>query len=102
MGGTYSAHGRYENAYKMLVGKPEGKRPFGRPRSRWEDNIRVLGKGCVCVCVCVCVNWTHLAQNRDQWRTLVNMIMSLQELNSPASIALGVIRARRQCTSTRC
>jgi hypothetical protein len=51
-------------AYKILVGKPEGRRPLGRPRSRWEDNImmdlREIGFGDV--------DWIHLAQDRDRWR----------------------------------
>jgi hypothetical protein len=51
------------NAYKILVGKPEGKRPLGRHRLRWEDNIRmdlrqIAWKG---------VDWMHLAEDRDQW-----------------------------------
>jgi hypothetical protein len=41
MGGTYSTHGEKRNAYTILVGKSEGKRPLGRPRRRWEDNIRM-------------------------------------------------------------
>jgi hypothetical protein len=60
--------GEKRNAYKLLVGKPEGKRPLGRPRRRWVDNIRMdLGKvgwgG---------VDWTGLVQDRNRWRTLVN------------------------------
>jgi hypothetical protein len=61
------------NAYKILVGKPEGKRPCGGPRYIWEDNIRMdlreIGwEG---------VDWIHLAQDRDQWQALVNMVMNL-------------------------
>jgi hypothetical protein len=61
------------NAY-VLVGKAEGKRPLGRPRHRWEGNIamdlRKTGwKG---------ADWMHLAQERDQWQALVNMVMNLQ------------------------
>jgi hypothetical protein len=56
------------------VGKPEGKRPLGRPRRRWEDNIRIdlreIGWGGM--------NWIDLAQDRDQWRALVNTIMNLR------------------------
>jgi hypothetical protein len=56
-----------------LVGKPEDKRPRGKPRRRWEDNTRMDLKeirwdG---------VDWMHLAQDRDQWRTLVNTIMKI-------------------------
>jgi hypothetical protein len=55
--------GKMKNAYKILVGKPEGKRPFRRPRCRWKDNIimdiREIGwEG---------VDWIHLAQDRNQW-----------------------------------
>jgi hypothetical protein len=62
------------NAYRILVGKPEGKRPMGRPRRRWVDNIKIdLGEigydG---------VDWIDLAQDRDQWRALVNTVMNLR------------------------
>jgi hypothetical protein len=54
------------------VGKPEGKRPLGRPRRRWEDNIKrdlqKVGGGCE--------NWTELTQDRDRWRALVSTVMS--------------------------
>jgi hypothetical protein len=54
------------------VGKPEGKRPLGRPRRRWEDNIRmdlrVIGWGGM--------DWIDLAQDRDQWKALVNTVMN--------------------------
>jgi hypothetical protein len=58
--------------YRGLVGKPEGKRPLGRPRSRWEDNIKMdlqdVG----------CGDWIELAQDRDRWRALVNAVMNLR------------------------
>ena len=58
--------------YRVLVGKPEGRRPLGRPRHRWEDNIRMdlweVG--------CGCVDWMELAQNRDRWRALVSAVMN--------------------------
>jgi hypothetical protein len=61
-------------AYKILVGKPEGKRPLGRPRRRWKDNIRMdlreIGWGGM--------DWIDLAQDRDQWRAVVNTVMNLQ------------------------
>jgi len=61
-------------AYRVLVGKPEGKRPLGRPRRRWVDNItmdlREVGRGCV--------DWIGLAQDRDMWRTLVSAVMNLR------------------------
>ena len=60
--------------YRVLVGKPEGKRPLGRPRRRWEDNIKMdlqeVG--------CVCMDWIELAQDRDGWRALVNAVMYLR------------------------
>ena len=59
--------------YRVLVGKPEGKRPLGRPRRRWEDNIKVdlqeVG--------CGGVDWIELVQDRDRWRALVNAVMNL-------------------------
>jgi len=60
--------------YRVLVGKPEGKRPLGRPRRRWEYNIMMdlqeLGYGGV--------DWTELAQVMDGWRALVNAVMNLR------------------------
>ena len=62
--------------HKVLVGKSEGKRPLGRPRCRWEDNIMMelqeVG--------CWGREWTQLAQDRDRWRALVNAVMNLQVL----------------------
>ena len=61
-------------AYRALVRKPEGKRPLGRSRSRWEDNIKTdlqeVGRGCG--------DWMELAQDRDKWRALVNAVMSIR------------------------
>jgi hypothetical protein len=68
--------GEERKVYKVLVGKPEGKRPLGRPRRRWEDGIRmdlreiVLG----------CVDWIRLAQVRDRWRAVVSAVMNLRVL----------------------
>jgi hypothetical protein len=68
MGGACSAYGG--GAYRALVGKPEGRRPLRRPRRRWEDNIKMdlqeVG--------CGCMDWIQLAQDRDSWRALVNVI----------------------------
>jgi hypothetical protein len=62
--------------YKVLVGKPEGKRPLGRPRRRWEDGIRMdlraIGLGVV--------DWIRLSQDRDQWRAVVSAVMNLRVL----------------------
>ena len=60
--------------YRVLVGKPEGKRPLGRLRRRWEDNIKMdlqeLG--------CGGMDWIELAQDRDRWRPLVTAVMNLR------------------------
>jgi hypothetical protein len=62
-----------KNAYSISVEKPAGKRPLGRPTRRWEDNIRMglreIGWGGM--------DWIDLAQDRDQWRALVNTVMNL-------------------------
>ena len=60
--------------YRVLVGKPEGKRPLGRPRRRWVENINMdlqeVGSGGK--------DWIELAQDRDRWRTLVSAVMNLR------------------------
>jgi hypothetical protein len=65
--------GKKRNAYRLLVGKPEGRRPLGRPRRRWLDNIRMdlveVGWGDV--------DWIGLAQERGRWRALVNSVLNL-------------------------
>jgi hypothetical protein len=62
------------NSYRVLVGNPEGKRPLGRPRHRWEDNIKMvlreMGLGDM--------DWIHLTQDRDQKRALVNAVMNFR------------------------
>ena len=68
MGSSCNQNGKGRNAFKLLTAKPTGKRPFGRPRFRWEESIRIDLKE-------IGVNrrnWVNLAQDRDYWRTLVN------------------------------
>jgi hypothetical protein len=64
------------SAYSILVGRPEGRRPLGRSRRRWEDNIKLdlreIGFGDV--------GWIHWAEDRDSWRALVNTVMSIRVL----------------------
>jgi hypothetical protein len=59
-------------AYNILVGRPEGRRPLGRPRCRWEDNIKVG----VWEIGFFDVDWIHWAQDRDRWRALMNTVMN--------------------------
>jgi hypothetical protein len=72
--GHVARMGEKRNAYRILVGKPEGKRPLGRPRCRWVDHIKMdlreIGWDGV--------DWIDLAQVRDQWRALVNTVMNLR------------------------
>ena len=66
--------GEERGVYRILVGKPEGKSPLGRPRRRWVDNIRMdlqeVG--------CGYMDWIGLAQDKDRWRTLVSAVMNLR------------------------
>jgi hypothetical protein len=66
--------GEKRNEYGILVGKPGGKRPLGRPRCRWADNIKMDLREMERVVM----DWIDLVQDRDQWRALVNTVMSLQ------------------------
>jgi hypothetical protein len=60
--------------YRVLVGKPEEKRPLGRPRCRWEDNIKMVLQEVECEGM----DWIGLAQDRDRWRAFVNAVMNLR------------------------
>jgi hypothetical protein len=67
--------GEKKGLYRVLVGKSEGKRPLERPRRRWEDNTRI--KMDLQEMECGAIEWIDLAEDRDKWRVLVIMIMSL-------------------------
>jgi len=73
MDGACGAYGEGRGVHRVLVGKPEGKRPLGRPRHRWEENIKMdireVGGG---------GDWMDLAQDRGRWRALVNTVMNLR------------------------
>jgi hypothetical protein len=73
MGGACSTYGERRGAYRILVGRPEGRRPIERLRRRWEDNINMdlqeVGWGPM--------DWIELAQDRNRWRAVVNVIMNL-------------------------
>jgi len=72
MGGACSTYGGEDRCIQTLVGKPDGKRPLGRPRNRWEDNTKMhlkeVGWG---------MDWIDLARDRDRWQALVNAVMDL-------------------------
>ena len=72
--GHVARMGEERGVHRVLVGKPEGKRPLGRPRRRWEDNIKMdlqeVGGSCG--------DWMELAQYRDRWRALVNTVMNFR------------------------
>ena len=74
MGWACGAYCEEKGVYRVLVGKPVGRRPLGRPGRRWVDNIRMdlqeVG--------CWCMDWFGLAQDRDRWRTVVSAVMNLR------------------------
>jgi hypothetical protein len=76
MGRACSRNGEKRNSYRIFVGKPEEKRALGRPRRRWEEHfkmdLREIGWGGM--------DWIDLAEDRDQWRALVNTVMKFRVL----------------------
>jgi len=72
--GHVALMGEERRVYRVLVGKPEGRRPLGRPKRRWVENIRMdlqeVG--------CRYMDWIRLAQDRNRWRTLVSVVMNLR------------------------
>jgi hypothetical protein len=85
--GHVARMGEERKVYKVLMGKPEGKRPLERPRRRWEDGIRMdlreIGWGSV--------DWIQLAQDRDRWRAVVSAVMNLRVLAPRSSLVHLVI-----------
>jgi hypothetical protein len=72
--GHVARMGKERGVYRVLVGKPEGKRPMERPKRRWKDNIKIdLQK-----VYCAGMEWIGLAQDRDRWRALVSAVMNLR------------------------
>ena len=74
MGGHVAHMGDRRGAYRVLVGKPEGKRPLGRHRCRWEDNIKMDLQEVECGGM----DWIELTQDRDSWPALVNAVMNIR------------------------
>jgi len=74
LAGHVARMGENRGVHRVFLGKPEGKRPLGRPRRRWEDNIKIdlqkVGGGCG--------DWMELAQDRDGWRALVGKVRYLR------------------------
>jgi len=68
--GHVAGMGERRGVYRVLIGKPEGKRPLMRPRRRWEDNIKMALQEVGCEGI----DWIELAQDRDRWRALVNAV----------------------------
>jgi hypothetical protein len=89
-------HAWERKVYRVLMGKPEGKRPLGTPRRIWEDGIRMdlreIGWGRV--------DWIQLAQDRHRWRALVNTMMNLQVL-APRSQLVRLKKIIRSCSNCK-
>jgi hypothetical protein len=84
--GHVARMGEKRNAYRLLVRKPEGKRPLGRPRRRWVDikvDLLEIGLGGV--------DWIGLAQDRDKWRALVNSVLNLRVPQNGGKLSSGYI-----------
>jgi hypothetical protein len=90
--------GEKRNVYRLLVGKPEGKRPLGRPRRRWIDNINMdlleIGLNVV--------DWIGLAQDRYRWRALVNLVLNLRvpKMLGIYQVAAHLVASRAVLSST--
>jgi len=72
--GQVARMGESRSVYRILMGNPEGKRPLGRPRRRWEDTIKMDLQEVRCWGM----DWIELAQDRDKWRSVVNAVMNLR------------------------
>ena len=70
--GHVACMGKKRGIYRVMVGKPEGKRPLGKPRHRWQDNIKMDLKEMECGGM----DWIELAQDMDRWQALVNAVMN--------------------------
>jgi hypothetical protein len=92
--GHVARMGEERKVYKVLVGKPEGRRPLGRPRRRWEDrtrmDLREIGLGGV--------DWIRLAQDRDRWRAVVSVVMNLRVLTPRSYLVLQQFVSEMQYT----
>jgi hypothetical protein len=93
--GNVARMGEKRNAYSLLVGNPEGKRPLGRPRRRWVNNINIdlleIDWGGV--------DWIGLTQDRDKWRALVNAVTNLRVPQNAGKLSRGYIIGGLSCSS---
>jgi hypothetical protein len=77
--------GKRRGLYRVLVGKSKGKRPLGRPRRRWNDNIKMDLQEVICGGM----DWIELAKDRGKWRALVNAVMNLRVLQNAGNFLTG-------------